>query len=285
MTKTSTAKTAAKKRAASTGKSKAAANAGKQALDKVSQIEGQLGTFAKVLENLDKKVDQLASGAPTKAQILAQHDKNERVINQVLKEEENNDFPPKPEDNLPAHLRELKPGGGDASKMARNNPVEIRETTHTEELPIGQLEERHLKSEGPAREALAPIRAVDGDVQEANAGMLSPEKLELERFLHEYVLVRLHDSTDETQIPIPEVGNGGINQFFIRGKEQWVRRKFIEPLARAKKTTYTQRKYRDENGAESYMMIPHTTLMYPFEVLQDTQKGRQWLRNILSESF
>jgi hypothetical protein len=31
--------------------------------------------------------------------------------------------------------------------------------------------------------------------------------------------------------------------------------------------------------------VPHTALMYPFEVMKDSAKGKQWLRNILAEAY
>lgn len=220
---------------------------------------------------------------PTKDQLLATHDKGERVINSVLQEDDDESgYPEKPEDTLPPHLQRI------AQKIssAKNHPAtrlgdgqELDTTNHE----IGQFEERPMRSDGDARESIQPLRSVDPDIVLENGKSFSKEKMDIEMFMHETVLVMLHDSTDETQIPMPDVTNNGSTQYFARGEPMWVRRKYIEPLARAKKTTYTQRKVRHDNGDEQYIMVPHTALMYPFVVLKDTARGKKWLRNILAE--
>jgi hypothetical protein len=62
---------------------------------------------------------------------------------------------------------------------------------------------------------------------------------------------------------VPDFYNGGIPQRFIRGQEIVVKRKFVEQLARCRKTTYSQEKVRDNNGDEFYRNVPHTALALP----------------------
>jgi hypothetical protein len=237
------------------------------------------------MKALTDKVEELAQ-APTAAQTLASHDQSERVINSVLNEPMGDShLPPKPDSPLPDSLVQAQ-AAFDRRDMARNNPVILRDTVDTDNEAIGQFEDRVMDSTGQARESLAPIVPVDEGIVLENNKRYSKEKLKIELFMQELVLVKVHDTTDETQIPMPEVTNSGRNQFFVRNQAQWVKRMYIEPLARAKRTTYTQRKVRHElDGSETYVQIPHTTLMYPFEVLDDSQEGRNWLRSILSESY
>ena len=253
---------------------------GDQALDRMAMaLEGVTGQ----LTSMQGQIDDLKQ-LPTKNQMLTNHDKAEKVINSVLNEDIGEEGVPEKQENiLPDKLQQLV-REFDRRKDARNNPVVLRETVDTEGQEIGQLEDRPMSSFGDASESLAPIRAVDDAIVFENK-RYSKDKLDHELFMHELVLMKLHDTTDETQIQMPEVTNGGRNQYFIRGKMQWVRRLMIEPLARAKKTTYTQRKIRHDDGNEGYIQVPHTALMYPFEVLQDTTKGKQWLRNILAEPY
>lgn len=165
------------------------------------------------------------------------------------------------------------------SKNAKDTPAIIRNHFEPEEHQVGQDNPRELKSTGPASEALEPalIEPVDRPV--------STDKLEMLRFMEEEVLVMVHETTNEQDVPIPEVTNDGKNQFFIRGEEQLVKRKFIEILARCKKTAFSQRLQKDGAGNDTYVQIPHTALMYPFSVLQDNNpRGRDWLKAILSEA-
>ena len=158
-----------------------------------------------------------------------------------------------------------------------------RDQVDTTNHAIGQFEPRVMRSEGDSADSLDPIESAEKDIVLENGKVYSKDKMDLEMFMHEYVYVNVHDTTDETQAPMPEITNDGTTQYFIRGRPDWVRRKYIEVLARAKKTTYTQRKVTMDNGVEQYIQIPHTTLMYPFVVLQDTDKGKKWLRNVLAE--
>jgi regulator of replication initiation timing len=290
-----TAKAATKKRATRKPSAKEgvrqASEAKKQA-DAASQQIGELSDLVRQSvqsnealradnEELRKKVEELAQ-RPTKEQMLANHDQNERVINDTLGIPDlmASDYPEKPDFRLPDGLREVSR----RMDMAKNNPAIIRKGLSTEEVDIGQLADRALDSEGPAAGSLESASPLEDGVYLESGKFYSKSKYEIEMFMQEQVLIRLHDSTDETQIPLPESINGGRSWYFIRGRMQWVPRLAIEPMARAKKTTYTQRKVRHENGTEQYVNIPHTALMYPFEVIEDNDRGKQWLRNILAEA-
>lgn len=137
---------------------------------------------------------------------------------------------------------------------------------------------RVLSSDGPARQALDPVYV------EVVEKPVSKDKLDMLAFMEEPVRILVHDTTDPTAEPLPQVINDRSSQFFIRGQEQTVKRKFIEVLARAKKTTYSQEKFTDANGNESYRNIPHTALRFPFQVIEDTERGKAWLKAILSET-
>ena len=171
-----------------------------------------------------------------------------------------------------------------ASAAARRGTVRsvrsTRQFVETNEEKVGQDRPRRMKTRGPARESLEPayIEVVDKPV--------SKEKLAMLAFMEEPVKVMVHDSTNPNDDPFPEVLNGGDRnrQYFIRGQEQVVKRKYIEVLARMKRTTYSQEKYKDGNGDDAYRQIPHTALRVPFAVIEDSERGRQWLKAILQEA-
>lgn len=144
---------------------------------------------------------------------------------------------------------------------------------------VGQDAPRVLKSTGPAKKALEPakIEVVESPIDTEWAANM--------KFNEEILRVIVHESTDKNAEQIVEVFNGGIPQRFIRGQEQEVKRKFVEVLARAKMTTYSQEKVRDDAGNESYRNIPHTALRYPFAVLMDpSPRGKDWLKAILAQA-
>lgn len=147
------------------------------------------------------------------------------------------------------------------------------------EQQVGQDRPRIQKSTGPARDSLekAHIEPADGPVNK--------EWAEQMRMNEEPVEVIVHETTDPRASPIPDIYVDGIPQRFIRGKAQSVKWKFVELLARARETTYSQEKYIDANGTENYRNIPHTALKYPFTLSSTTpQKFHDQLKKVLAEA-
>lgn len=102
-------------------------------------------------------------------------------------------------------------------------------------------------------------------------------------FMNEPVTVMVHDSTDELANPFPEVWVNGRVQRFVRGEEQIVRRCFVERLARAKVTKLQNVKAKNVDGEDTYHYPTRTGLAYPFAVINDTAKGKAWLKKVLAE--
>lgn len=115
--------------------------------------------------------------------------------------------------------------------------------------------------------------------------VLTGEKAAIEAFMAEKINVIVLDSADETENEIVETWVNGRVQRFLRGTPQWVKRCYVEALARAKRTTYRQ--VLDERmGVQAFnQMRPNHTLAYPFTVLEDPNpKGPHWLRGVLAEA-
>jgi hypothetical protein len=156
----------------------------------------------------------------------------------------------------------------------KQKPLDVHEDTQQ----IGQDRPRVMKTTGPAKDSLEP------SVIEAVPNPLTKNKADILKFMEDVLTVQVHDSTDPNDDPYPCVWNGGISQYFIRGKEQQVKRKFVEVLARAKRTTYTQELFKDGAGNDTYRQIPHTAPRWPFSVLVDPHpRGRDWLKQVLAE--
>lgn len=104
-------------------------------------------------------------------------------------------------------------------------------------------------------------------------------------FAEQKVEVVVHESTDPNAEPIVEVFNNGVRQNFIRGQAIFVKRKFVEVLARAKATGIQTQEYADNVGDRGVRILRHTALKYPFSVMQDpSPKGSAWLKGILAEA-
>jgi hypothetical protein len=109
--------------------------------------------------------------------------------------------------------------------------------------------------------------------------------IETEAFMNEKVLVMVQPSNDpnDADMNFVQVWINGVIQTFKRGNPQWVRRCYVERLARAKATFYSQRI--DERLGESMNTLsPVKVLRYPFSVLQDKNpNGGAWLQQVLAE--
>lgn len=109
------------------------------------------------------------------------------------------------------------------------------------------------------------------------------ESMSLEAFMHEPVSIVVHDSSDINDVELVQVSVNG-NQIFIqRNQPTVVKRCFVERLARAKRTSYTQ-DLDDRLGEAMNNMKPRNSLRFPFSVIEDKNpKGSAWLRGILAE--
>lgn len=164
-------------------------------------------------------------------------------------------------------------------EVKKTRPVtSTRQFQDTDDAQIPQGRSRVQKSRGPARKSLDPE-----EVERAER-MPDQNKLEELKFMEEVVTVMLHESTDPADDPNPLVQVNGRSQYFIRGVDQQVKRKFVERLARARRTRYSQKTEHDDNGVPYYRNVKHTALRFPFVVKHDPSgdKGRAWLDAILN---
>lgn len=152
-------------------------------------------------------------------------------------------------------------------------PVVIRPMTESQEQQVGQDGVREFNNDNELPHI--PVVPPEGK---------SKKWMEDMAFANEMVTVMVHESTDKNANPFPEVWVNARVQRFVRGHEQQVRRCFVEKLARLKLTTYDSLKTKDVDGEDVYRYPSHTGLLYPFVVVGDSEKGKQWLKGILAEA-
>lgn len=164
-------------------------------------------------------------------------------------------------------------------KLAKNHPVVKTGIVDTTDMELHQQNPREQRSIGDSRESLD---APSSDIIEKAPPW---DKIEMLNFMEEELLVKVHQTTNEQEVPIPVVWNDGRAQYFIRGQSQKVKRKFVEILARCRVTTFAQEAFKDGAGNDSYRYVPNTGHLYPFSVLNDPSgaRGSKWLEDIMSE--
>lgn len=158
--------------------------------------------------------------------------------------------------------------------------ISTRNSTDTESEEIGHQESHVIPSSGD----------LDRDDFKSNfdtdPGPVNRDAFMKElKFMEEFVGVLIpKGSNPKAEEQYIDVGNNGTKQFIERGVEQKVRRKYVEVLARAKRDEITTPEYIDATGARATKLIKTPSLLHNFQVTEDTQEGRAWLRRILAEA-
>lgn len=148
----------------------------------------------------------------------------------------------------------------------------------TNERKVGQDTSYTLPASGPVdREEFSDQFEI---VEEA----LPKDKLNDMAFFEEPVEVLIFESTNPNVDPIVRLCNGGSNQFVVRGHPTWIRRKYLEVLARAKSESITTEECLDMNGNKTTRIRKHQGAAFGFTVQKDPNpNGTDWLRGILSQ--
>lgn len=110
-------------------------------------------------------------------------------------------------------------------------------------------------------------------------GAMDLDAVELEKFMHEKVVIYVHPSRERGALEVITPSCNGVNQPIVRGVQQIVKRKYVEALARAHSIQYEQR-VPDPSKPESIQMIERKQPDYPFDLLQDSPRGKAWFHRL-----
>jgi len=109
------------------------------------------------------------------------------------------------------------------------------------------------------------------------------KEIELEAFMNEMVLIHVYTDGTAGALEVITPTVNGVNQPIIRGRDQLVKRKYIEALARSRIVTYRQ-EVADPSRPENIQMTAIPNLTAPFVVREDKNpRGRAWLEHILAQ--
>lgn len=124
-----------------------------------------------------------------------------------------------------------------------------------------------------------------GDIEQQNIFDYR-QIVDLEKFMQEPVLVEIPRSSNPNDDPYIQLGVNGIIQPLLRGKKQWIKRKFLEILVRSMPTTLETIEEMDHRtGNKIVRLIKTAGEKYPYRVLEDNNaNGRRWLNQILFEA-
>lgn len=150
-------------------------------------------------------------------------------------------------------------------------------TSDTREMKVGQEQTHDMSATGKIDRAdfIDEFEEVDTP---------NWEVIKQEAFMNEYVEVMISEEQNPNAEQFIETSVNGVNQFFIRGEVQRVKRYFLEVLARANPYHISTKEFIDANGNKGTRIIKTPGKKYPFQVFNDSPDGVRWLQSIMMEA-
>ena len=160
---------------------------------------------------------------------------------------------------------------------AKNKQVMRTDRFEAEDQTVGQDSTREFE-EGPDNK-------LDGIITECQDESMLKEKAKMLAFMEEPVMIQIHEVTEESADHGFPVYVNGKPEVFFRGQTKTVKRKFVEGLARARKTGYKcVEQINQATGVKEFVYPSNTGLRFPFSVVEDRNPlGRQWLTHTLRQ--
>jgi hypothetical protein len=161
-------------------------------------------------------------------------------------------------------------------RVARTTPVLKSNAVDTRDLQVGQEQVATMASTGPAELKHSDIEIIDKPPAKS--------KLDDLAFMEEKLRVVVHGKEDAQSEQFTQVWNGGQPFVFPHNIEVTCARKFVEVLARSKRRTFKNVEYTDSEGVRAFKYPSQQVHGHPFAVIEDSPKGKEWLRKILQEA-
>lgn len=106
----------------------------------------------------------------------------------------------------------------------------------------------------------------------------SPADIDLHAFMEQRLEVQVHEKPG-LDIPGQLLNVNGEDCVIPFGRPVKIKRKFVQQLLDMRETTFTQPKRNPFQVEHGNALIPKTTLLYPFSVINDPHPhGYEWLR-------
>ena len=108
--------------------------------------------------------------------------------------------------------------------------------------------------------------------------------VDMEGFMNQKLLIHVMPTVNKEDNPVVVPAVNGVNMPILRGVDTYVKRKFVEALARCRHTRFEQR-IPDSANPDKFVMDHKTSVKDPFVVKYDPHKyGAQWLDAIVKEA-
>lgn len=107
------------------------------------------------------------------------------------------------------------------------------------------------------------------------------DMVEYETFMHDPLVIRIHETTDKNAPPLVGSGVNGDYRWFPRGVKIRVQRKFVEVLARSHERSLKTIENPDKSVEDGMITRRSQAQPYGLQVLHDPHpKGNVWLERV-----
>lgn len=155
---------------------------------------------------------------------------------------------------------------------AIHNPVTRTHALEAAEQDMGPSDALEFSNDGTLEKPrLMDVQAPEFKEKAANLA-----------FANEMVEVEIAEVSDRDAAKIFDVAVNGKSMVFERGRRYRVPRYIVEGLARARPVHYENQEYVDYEGVRKVRNPSRRGLRYPFSVVQDSDRGKAWLKNLLA---
>lgn len=112
------------------------------------------------------------------------------------------------------------------------------------------------------------------------AASAQADALAYEKFMQEIVTINIPTEGKEGELPVVDPCVNGVRAYIPRGVDTEVKRFHVEALLNARTATYDQ--HMQQMGSDIQVGLKKTEgLSYTMVVVNDTPKGREWVRELM----
>lgn len=165
--------------------------------------------------------------------------------------------------------------------MARTAPVTTGSTRemHVNDEMLRQPNDVQFDSDG--------ARIAEEIITEADPALLMKDYADALSFMEEKVLIRIEPGREEFEAKARDYSVNGRTVWVPVGEPVWVRRKYVEVMARNAQTEVRTANQQDD-ATQSLIDLTKVTRrnrsLTSFSVLRDTDKGFAWLQKVRAET-
>jgi len=162
-----------------------------------------------------------------------------------------------------------------SSSDASNRPVAMNNHFESDEQSLDNEGSVEFDDANPDQFADRP-----SDIE---TEVFTTDKLRDLSFNEEKIRVDIHTTSDKDADQVFEIEVNGQKEFFRRGENKVVARKFVEGLARAKPINYENEEYLGSDGNKHVRYPTRKGLRYSFSLVNPKPIDTAWLQAILAQ--